>query len=288
MVREGSNLLLLLTNHRNVSTVKSIQSYIYYYLTELFLLFFLFFLFFQKHAGSLVIQTLWRRRVARKSFNLIVESVLLLQTFVRSVLACNIVQRMRKDKASITIQKFLRQKLCRQHFLHVRNSAIVVQSLYRSKIATTLVRTLLYERKEEAKLVNQVAELKRQLAEQSDVATTTSIELVERLKKENLQLRTENEKLTTTKMELESQVRALTAKLINERSVSAATRAETVRKKKRRTLFSALSDDEECFIAFAQLSAGPPVYYSTLRLFTTNNRSLETVQTTRLPSLSTT
>jgi len=150
---------------------------------------------------------------------------------------------MRRDKASITIQKYLRQKLCRQHFLHVRNSAIVVQSLYRSKIATTLVRTLLYDRKEEAKLVNQVAELKRQLVEQSDVANTTSIELVERLKKENMQLRTENEKLSTAKMELESQVRALTAKLINERSVSAATRAETVRKKKRRALSFDLEEE---------------------------------------------
>jgi len=204
---------------------------------------------FQKNKkGALVVQTLWRRRVACQKYSTILNAAILCQSFLRALSACRLVERKRKTRAATTIQTSYRGTSSRKNFLQTLYSVVKLQSLQRKRKAIRIVSVLLHERREEAKLENQVAALKKQLEESKQsmtsgqgVANEETMLLVETLKKDNERLRSENDRLTRDKRDLEVQVRDLTSKLENERSVVTATR--TVRKKRAHSRESFDDDD---------------------------------------------
>jgi len=212
--------------------------------------------------GVEVLQTLWRRKVAFNKYRRIQLATLRCQCFLRAVRARQTVQLLRCNNAAQQIQTFYRGKVAWIAFVQYRKSIVLVQSLARAKRSTKHVRALLHERKEEAKLENQVAALKKQLAEAAlasennhetnaaavAVENAATIRLVEKLKEENAHLRSDNDKLVVAKTELEAKVRELQSKLDNERSVTTATqslRTRTVKKQRARS--RGASYDQEMF-----------------------------------------
>ena len=189
----------------------------------------------RKKNGVVVVQTLWRRKVAYSSYETILKATLLCQSQVRVFISKRIVHEIRKEAAATQIQTSYRGTFRRASFLQTRASVVTIQSLQRQRNATRLVSTLLHEKREEAKLENQVAALKKQLKESLNNPSGNSgnqetMELVESLKKDNDRLKAENDKLQRDKRTLEIVVMELKSALENERSVVTATR--TTRKKR--------------------------------------------------------
>ena len=146
---------------------------------------------------TITLQALTRRRFAREVYKQALKSAIQVQCWYRCVAAARLLVSIRRNRRATTIQTHWRMIVSRAIFQKKRAAAIVVQTMVRGALQRPKFRAALHEKREEAKLENQVRALQRKLeeAEQRRIEAEKNIEARAREAMEELALAgTEEEK----------------------------------------------------------------------------------------------
>ena len=119
-----------------------------------------------KHKRSVItLQSGYRKLVERKQYLVIRNSVVKVQCWYRILCAARTIFHLRRKKKSTMIQTRWRIYCDRRRFLKMKVAAVVVQTMVRGGLQRPKYRQALIDKKEEAKLENQLVALQRKLEE---------------------------------------------------------------------------------------------------------------------------
>ena len=114
---------------------------------------------------TIALQALVRKRFARESYKQFRIAAILVQCWHRCIFATRLLIRLRRERCATLIQTHWRMKKDYAIFRKNHLAAIVIQTLWRGVFQRAKFRVALHEKREEAKLENQVRALQRKLEE---------------------------------------------------------------------------------------------------------------------------
>jgi myosin-5 len=117
------------------------------------------------HLATIRLQSGYRRRRARTSYQALRSSVVRVQCFYRILFAARTIVHLRLAFKSTVIQTQWRIRRDQTRYRELRSASIVVQTIVRGALQRPKYRKALQEKKDEAKLENQLASLQRKLEE---------------------------------------------------------------------------------------------------------------------------
>lgn len=121
---------------------------------------------FVKHKHAVIfLQSEHRQRVERKKYLLARNSLIKTQCWYRSICASRTIFHLRRKKKSTMLQTRWRVFCNRRRFLKMKAATIVIQTTVRGSLQRPKYRQALIDKKEEAKLENQLTTLQRKLEE---------------------------------------------------------------------------------------------------------------------------
>eukprot|EP00980_Cylindrotheca_fusiformis_P010369 scaffold2306_cov132-Cylindrotheca_fusiformis.AAC.4 len=121
---------------------------------------------FMKYKNAvIVLQSGHRKKVERKKYLMARNSLVKLQCWYRSICAARTIVHLRRKKKSTLIQTTWRVFCERRQFMKMKAAIVVLQRMVRGGLQRPKYRQALAEKKEEAKLENQLLALQRKLEE---------------------------------------------------------------------------------------------------------------------------
>jgi myosin-5 len=114
---------------------------------------------------TICLQALARKRSALNMFRKIRAATILLQCWFRSIAAMRLLTKLRRQRSATLIQTHWRMKKDYAIFRRNHLASVVIQTMWRGALQRKKFRVALHEKREEAKLENQVRALQRKLEE---------------------------------------------------------------------------------------------------------------------------
>ena len=114
---------------------------------------------------AITVASLARRRFARKAYKQVRHASIVLQCWFRCIVAVRLLISTRRDRKATIIQTHTRMMMLYRKFNKDRQAVVVLQTMVRGALQRPKFRAALHEKREEAKLENQVLALQRKLEE---------------------------------------------------------------------------------------------------------------------------
>lgn len=114
---------------------------------------------------AITLAALARGRSARKVYKQARHASIVIQCWLRCIYAARLIVVMRRDRKATIIQTSLRKMMAHKKFWKNRKAVVVIQTMVRGALQRPKFRVALHEKREEAKLENQVLALQRKLEE---------------------------------------------------------------------------------------------------------------------------